>query len=181
MTGKSIAIIAALLLGVSLTARMSDAQEIEKDGGGSSSSEATRRVFTIRYGLTQEKEDAVKASARQCIWENWRRQRPALCAVIRTNIEGEPTTQNFYVDRGEGGRWQVFLEITYGCCWHSGMEGKEPETKSMGTATYRVVERIDVKSNRVVPQKEDRQPHTYALRFRVDASVKDNATTLLLL
>ena len=180
MTGKSIAIIAALLLGVSLTARVSTAQEIGK-GGGSSSGEAARGVFTIRYGFTREEEDAVKARARRCIWENWRRQRAAYCALIGTNIEGEPTTQNFYVDRGEGGRLQVFLEVTYECCWHSGMAGKAPETKSMGTATYQVVERIDVKSRRVVPQKEDRQPHTYALRFREDASVKDNATTLLLL
>jgi hypothetical protein len=177
MTCKSIAIIATLLFGVALAARVSTAQEIEKGQRG----EAARRAFTINYGFSQQEEDDVKARARQCIWESWQRRRPAHCAVIWTNIEGEPTTHNFYVNHGEGGRLRVFLEITYRCCWHSGMEGKEPKTESMSTTTYQIVERIDVMSNRVVPDKVDRQPHTYALRFKEDASVKDNATTILLL
>jgi hypothetical protein len=173
MTIKSLVTVGALVSVVALAAKSSVAQVAE-----SGDSKSARRVFTISYGFTQEEEDAVKSRARECVWENWRRKRPAYCAVVRTNIEGEPTTQNFYVNRGAGGRWQVFLEITYRCCWHSGMEGKEPKTESMGTTTYQIVERIDIQSNRVVPDKEDRRPHTYVLRFRADASVKDDAATL---
>ena len=140
MTVKSLATaVVVLVSAVALTATTSVAQEAE-DGG----SKSARRAFTISYGFTDEEADAVKARARQCIWENWRRDHPAHCAVIRTNIEGEPTTQNFYVNRGEGGRWQVFLEVTYWCCWHSGMQGQEPKTESMGTATYQIVERLDI-------------------------------------
>jgi hypothetical protein len=175
MSIKSLAtVVVVLVLAVALTATSSVAQEAE--AGGSKSS--ARRVFTISYGFTQEEEDAVEARARQCIWENWRREHPAYCAVIRTNIEGEPTTQNFYVNRGEGGRLQLFLEITYQCCWHSGMQGQEPKTESVGMITYQIVERVDIKSRRVVPEKEDRPPHTYVLRFKEDASVKDDAATI---
>jgi hypothetical protein len=173
MTVKSLATIVVLVLAVALTATSSVAQEAA-DGGGKSA----RRVFTIGYGFTVEEEDAVKARARECIWENWRRKRIAYCAVIRTNIEGEPTTQNFYVNHGEGGRLQIFLEVTYECCWHSGMQGQEPKTESTGMNTYQLVERIDIKSRRIVPEKEDRPPHTYVLRFKEDASVKDDAATV---
>jgi hypothetical protein len=174
---KTVARVVVLQFVVALAANVSPAQEVEKTGG----SEGARRVFTISYGMTLEEEDALKARARQCIWENWRQQRLAPCVVVWTNIEGEPTTRTFYVNHGAGGRLQVFLEITYGCCWYSRMEGKEPKTENMGTATYQIVERIDIKSKRVVPEKEDRPPHTYVLRFKEHASVKDDAATIRLL
>lgn len=176
MSIKNLATVVWLVLAVALTATSSVAQEAEAGG-----SKSARRAFTISYGFTQEEEDAVKARARQCIWENWRREQAAYCAVIRTNIEGEPTTQNFYVNRGEGGRLQMFLEITCSCCWHSGMQGQEPKTESVGMATYQIVERVDIKSRRFIPEKEDRPPHTYVLRFKEDASIRDDAATIRIL
>lgn len=176
MTIKSLATVVVLVSVVALAAKSSVAQEAEDSG-----SKSAQRAFTIRYGFTEEEEEAVKVRARKCVWENWRQKRAAHCAVIRTNIEGEPTTQNFYINRGEGSRLQIFLEVTYRCCWHSGMQGQEPKTESMGTATYLIVERIDIKSNRALPDKAERQPHTYVLRFKTDASVKDDAATIRLL
>lgn len=173
MTIKSLATVVALVSVVALTAQSSAAQGTE-DGDRKSA----RQVFNIRYGLTAGEEEALKSRARECIWENWRRARPVHCAVVWSNIEGEPTTHNFYVNRGEGGRLQVFLEIEYLCCWHSGMQDKESQAKSMGTGAYRIVERIDIKSKRIVPENADAQPHTYVLRFKADASVKDGATTV---
>jgi hypothetical protein len=173
MTGKSLATVVVLVSFVALTAKSSAAQAAENG-----SRKSAGRVFTIRYGFTDEEEDAVKARARECIWENWRRARMAYCAVVWSNLEGEPTTHNFYVNRGAGGRLQVFLEIEYRCCWHSGMQGTEPRTESMGTGAYRIVERIDIKSKRVVPDDADRRPHTYVLRFKADASVKDEAASI---
>ncbi|HEY0101420.1 MAG TPA: hypothetical protein VGB76_21020 [Pyrinomonadaceae bacterium] len=173
MTSKSLVTVVLLVSVVALTAKSGVAQAA-LDGGG----KPARRTFTINYGFTEEEEAAVTSKARECIWENWRRERPAHCAVRWTNIEAEPTTHNFYIDRGGDGRLQVFLEIEYRCCWHYALEGKEPETKSMGTATYQIVERVDIKSNRVVPEKEDRAPHTYVLRFKTGAPVKDEAATI---
>ncbi|HEY9402968.1 MAG TPA: hypothetical protein VIQ24_09755 [Pyrinomonadaceae bacterium] len=175
---RSIAAAAMLTLIVALPAEVGAAQE---GGGKNVGGSGARRAFTISYGMTRDEEDAAKEGARQCIWENWRRKRPAHCAVIRRNIEGEPTTQNFYVNRGAGGRWQVFLEVTYVCCWYSPMEGKEMKTESMGTFTYQFVERVDVKNNRLIPEGEVRRPHTYVLRFREAATDDDDAAKRVLL
>lgn len=185
MTGKNIATIAALLaLALAATASMSGSAAQESDEGatrrrsGGGGVESARRVFTVSYGSTREEAEASKAQARQCIWENWRRKRTARCAVVWSNVEGEPTTHDFQLDRGEGGRWQVFLEIKYDCCWHDAPEAKGQKRESAGAHIYRSVERIDVESRRVVAAEADRPPHTYVLRFREDASVSDDAPTL---
>jgi hypothetical protein len=170
MTIKNVAAVVVLALAVAPAGgNISVAQGIVETGG-----ERTRRVFNIGYGLTGEEEDASKARARECVWENWRRKRSAHCAITRANVEGEPTTHDFYVDRGEGGRWQVFLEVRYGCCWHDPLVGKESKTETTSTSAYRIVERVDAKSGRVVPETEVRRPHTYVLRFRENAPVKDD-------
>jgi hypothetical protein len=174
MTVKNIAAAALLASTLAATANVCAAQE----GGAKSGVESARRIFTIGYGFTREEEEALKARARQCIWENWRRTRPALCAVVRTNIEGEPTIHNFQLNRGAGGQWQVFLEVTYECCWHDAPEAKKLKTDGAGAHVYRIVERVDAESRQVIPAEQDRRPDTYVLRFREDATVRDDAPAL---
>ncbi|HZH32189.1 MAG TPA: hypothetical protein VEY11_15595 [Pyrinomonadaceae bacterium] len=173
MIVKNFATVALLASTLAVSANMCAAQEDEKSGV-----ESARRVFTIGYGFTREEEDALKARARQCIWENWRLKRPALCAVVRTNIEGELTTHSFQLNRGAGGQWQVFLEVSRECCWHDAPEAKKLKTDGAGAHIYRIVERVDAKSKQVVPAEQDRRPDTYVLRFREDAAVRDDAPAL---
>jgi hypothetical protein len=174
MTVKNFVAAALLASTLAATANMRAAQE----GVGKSGVESARRVFTIGYGFTREEEEALKARARQCIWDNWRRTRPALCAVVRTNIEGEPTIHNFQLNRGAGGQWQVFLEVANECCWHDAPEARRLKPDGAGARVYRIVERIDAESRQVIPAEQDRRPDTYLLRFREDAAVRDDAPSL---
>lgn len=172
-----IVVLSSLFLATTSNFQISLSQETNKR----SSQYYARRVFTIRYGFTPDEEDAVKAQAREFLWKSWRQQKLAYCAVTWTNMEGEPTTHNFYIGPGEGGRWHVLVEVEYDCCWHNALEGKERKRESLGTKTYHIMERVEPGSGRVISEKEDCAPTNYLLRLSEPAPKEGGAVVTRLL
>jgi hypothetical protein len=72
----------------------------------------------------------------------------------------------------------VFLEVSRECCWHDAPEARGLRTDGAVARVYRIVERVDAESGRVVPAEQDRRPDTYLLRFREDAATRDAAPSL---
>lgn len=131
--------------------------------------------YDLSWGRGGEDLEAMRAKLRVFLWEHWSQRRTGRITATLYTIEGDPTKTTFYVEPDGSGAWRVATEYERECCWFYGMEGKERKRET-GKGSYYVVERVfggrDEKAKgfritwSVIPESEDRQPNTYALRLR---------------
>lgn len=136
-------------------------------------------IFDLGYSFTSghATEEQTLAEARRFLWDNWQQKRLAYFIIRSRSMEGDPTTNYYYIESDTSGCWRVMREWESWCCGNMVMEGREKERTS-GTDFYYNIERIDASTGKLIPDKEFRQPESYQLRLiqktqgRAKASVK---------
>lgn len=147
-----------------------------KDGG----------TYDLKWTRGGEELEEMRAKLRAFVWEHWSQRRLGRVTAVIYTVEGDPTTNTFYVEPNESGGWQVATEYESECCWFYGAEGKERKRET-GKGAYNVVERVagggrDDKAEEfqivwsVIPEGERRPPQTYALRLRKTARTQEGTS-----
>lgn len=131
--------------------------------------------YDLSWSRGGEELEEMRSKLRAFLWEHWSQRRLGRITATLYSIEGDPTKIAFYVEADEGGAWRVATEYERDCCWFDSVEGRERKRET-GKASYYAVERVvggrDEKAKgfritwSVIPEREERQPNTYALRLR---------------
>jgi hypothetical protein len=117
--------------------------------------------YEERDGLTLAEKNQMHANIRSFLWDHLREKRLARLQATGYTIEGDKTTNTFFVDADAKGNWGIRSEWVQWRRIHPSGNIK----RDSGKESYCEVSRIDPENDQIIPNEQERSRETYILRL----------------